>query len=172
MRNNTLIVAAVVLALLALTGCKKKKKQPPPPELSVRLIDAGAAPQSLIDFMGLPLRNPVGLAAGLDKGACCIEALSAFGFGHLELGTVTPKPQPGNPRPRLFRVPEHQAIVNRMGFNSDGIRPFLENVAKTKRRASQPRDGRFSQVADTGEHELDEILDDFAADIWQQWSLK
>lgn len=86
-----------------------------------------------VDVMGIRFANPLGLAAGLDKNAQCISAMSALGFGHLELGTVTPLAQPGNPSPRLFRAPEHQAIVNRMGFNSGGIRPFLENVANTRK---------------------------------------
>src|SRR5210317_2038644 len=86
-----------------------------------------------IEVMGIHFPAPVGLAAGLDKDARCISALSSFGFGHLELGTVTPKPQPGNPKPRMFRIPEHRAIVNRMGFNSGGIKPFLENIARTKK---------------------------------------
>lgn len=84
-----------------------------------------------VKLMGIEFSGPVGLAAGLDKEARCITALSAFGFGHLELGTVTPEPQPGNPAPRMFRLPEQQAIINRMGFNSGGIRPFLENIAST-----------------------------------------
>ena len=86
-----------------------------------------------VEVMGIHFPAPVGLAAGLDKDARCINALSSFGFGHLELGTVTPKPQPGNPLPRLFRIPEYQAIINRMGFNSGGIHPFLENVASTRK---------------------------------------
>ncbi len=80
--------------------------------------------------MGLTFRNPVGLAAGLDKNGNYIDALGALGFGFLEIGTVTPRPQPGNPRPRLFRLPEHQAIINRMGFNNAGIDHLLENVNK------------------------------------------
>ena len=86
-----------------------------------------------VNLMGIHFPGPVGLAAGLDKEARCITALSAFGFSHLELGTVTPKPQPGNPAPRMFRLPEQQAIINRMGFNSGGIRPFLENIASTRK---------------------------------------
>ncbi len=90
-------------------------------------------PELPVELMGIHFPAPVGLAAGLDKEARCISALSALGFGHLELGTVTPKPQSGNPKPRMFRIPEHQAIVNRMGFNSSGIKTFVENVARTKR---------------------------------------
>jgi len=96
-------------------------------------IYARQAPDMPVELMGIKFPGPVGLAAGLDKGASCINALSCFGFGHLELGTVTPLAQPGNPKPRMFRVPEHQAIINRMGFNSGGIHPFLENVASTRK---------------------------------------
>jgi len=67
---------------------------------------------------GLEFPNPVGLAAGLDKNADHVDALGALGFGFIEVGTVTPRPQPGNPRPRLFRIPEHRALINRMGFNN------------------------------------------------------
>lgn len=86
-----------------------------------------------VNLMGIHFPGPVGLAAGLDKEARAITALSALGFSHLELGTVTPKAQPGNPSPRLFRLPEQQAIINRMGFNSGGIHPFLENIARTRK---------------------------------------
>ncbi|HEX5477984.1 MAG TPA: quinone-dependent dihydroorotate dehydrogenase, partial [Burkholderiales bacterium] len=70
--------------------------------------------------MGLEFPNPVGLAAGLDKDAAHIDALARLGFGFIEVGTVTPRPQPGNDKPRLFRAPEHGALVNRMGFNNRG----------------------------------------------------
>ena len=82
--------------------------------------------------MGLDFPNPVGLAAGLDKNGEYIDALSALGFGFIEVGTVTPRPQPGNPRPRLFRVPQAQALINRMGFNNGGVDKLIENI----RRAS------------------------------------
>ncbi|GHU12181.1 dihydroorotate dehydrogenase (quinone) [Betaproteobacteria bacterium] len=78
--------------------------------------------------MGLTFPNRVGLAAGLDKNGAHIDALAALGFGHIEVGTVTPRPQPGNPRPRLFRLPEAQAIINRMGFNNLGVDALLRNV--------------------------------------------
>jgi dihydroorotate dehydrogenase len=71
--------------------------------------------------MGLDFKNPLGLAAGFDKNGDYIDALSTLGFGFIELGTVTPRPQPGNPFPRLFRLPEHQAVINRMGFNNKGV---------------------------------------------------
>ncbi|STZ77030.1 quinone-dependent dihydroorotate dehydrogenase [Bergeriella denitrificans] len=79
-------------------------------------------------LMGLNLPNPVGLAAGLDKNGAYIDALGALGFGFIEIGTVTPKAQPGNPQPRLFRVPEHSGIINRMGFNNDGIDAMIKNI--------------------------------------------
>jgi dihydroorotate dehydrogenase len=82
--------------------------------------------------MGLVFPNPVGLAAGLDKDGAYIDALAALGFGFIEIGTVTPHPQPGNPRPRLFRLPEAQAIINRMGFNNLGVDALIENVKRTK----------------------------------------
>lgn len=87
-----------------------------------------------VKVMGIDFPNPVGLAAGLDKNGDYIEALAAIGFGFIEIGTVTPRPQPGNDKPRLFRLPEAQAIINRMGFNNLGVEHLLEQVkiAKTK----------------------------------------
>ena len=84
--------------------------------------------------MGLVFPNPVGLAAGLDKNGDCIDGLAALGFGFIEIGTVTPLPQPGNPRPRLFRLPQAQAIINRMGFNNDGADKLIENVQRADYR--------------------------------------
>jgi dihydroorotate dehydrogenase len=78
--------------------------------------------------MGLTFPNPVGLAAGLDKNGDCINGLAALGFGFIEIGTVTPLPQPGNPKPRLFRLPEARAIINRMGFNNEGVDALINNV--------------------------------------------
>jgi dihydroorotate dehydrogenase len=83
------------------------------------------------EVMGLSFANPVGLAAGLDKNGECLDAWSAMGFGFIEVGTVTPRPQPGNPRPRMFRLPEAQGIINRMGFNNDGVDVLLANVARS-----------------------------------------
>ena len=78
-------------------------------------------PSKPVKAFGLTFKNPVGLAAGYDKDALAINGLSALGFGHLEIGTVTPKPQPGNPRPRVFRLLEDEAVINRMGFPSQGM---------------------------------------------------
>ncbi len=83
-------------------------------------------------LMGLDLPNPVGLAAGLDKNGAYIDALAKLGFGFIEVGTITPRPQDGNPKPRLFRVPEHQAIINRMGFNNAGVDVLINNLKNTQ----------------------------------------
>ncbi|GAB4271571.1 MAG: quinone-dependent dihydroorotate dehydrogenase [Methylomicrobium sp.] len=87
-----------------------------------------------ISLIGLEFKNPVGLAAGLDKNGDYIDALADLGFGFIEIGTVTPRPQPGNPKPRLFRLPEHQAIINRMGFNNKGIDYLLDRVQRSQYR--------------------------------------
>ncbi|MFO1220969.1 MAG: quinone-dependent dihydroorotate dehydrogenase [Burkholderiaceae bacterium] len=90
-----------------------------------------------VTIAGLRFPNRIGLAAGLDKNGRCIDALGAMGFGFVEVGTVTPKPQPGNPRPRMFRLPQAQALINRMGFNNDGLDAFIANVKRSRRfRAS------------------------------------
>lgn len=86
-----------------------------------------------VEVMGLTFPNRVGLAAGLDKNADFINGLSSVGFGVIEVGTITPKPQPGNPRPRLFRIPEAQAIINRMGFNNKGVEHLIEQVKQADR---------------------------------------
>ncbi|MCL7420305.1 MAG: quinone-dependent dihydroorotate dehydrogenase [Methylobacter sp.] len=82
--------------------------------------------------MGLEFKNPVGLAAGLDKNGDYLDSLAALGFGFVEIGTVTPRPQPGNPKPRLFRLPEYQAIINRMGFNNQGVDHLLAQVKQNR----------------------------------------
>lgn len=82
--------------------------------------------------MGLSFPNAVGLAAGLDKDGDYIDGLSALGFGFIEIGTVTPRPQPGNPRPRMFRLPQAHALINRMGFNNGGVDAFVRNVQSSR----------------------------------------
>ena len=112
-------------------------------ELSIDLIGAGGrlglngllckAPASLpVRVMGLDFPNPVGLAAGLDKNGDAIDGFAQLGFGFVEIGTVTPRPQPGNPKPRLFRLPEAEAIINRMGFNNQGADHLLARVRAAK----------------------------------------
>ena len=92
---------------------------------------ADAAPRTV---MSLQFPNPVGLAAGLDKNGEYIDALAALGFGFIEIGTVTPRPQPGNPRPRMFRLPAARAIINRMGFNNHGVDALIANVQRARFR--------------------------------------
>ena len=82
---------------------------------------------------GLTFQNPVGLAAGLDKNGAHIDALMALGFGFIEIGTTTPRGQPGNPKPRMFRLPEQQAIINRLGFNNEGVDALVRNVGRARR---------------------------------------
>lgn len=89
-------------------------------------------PQAPVELMGLRFPNPVGLAAGLDKNGSSIDGLAALGFGFIELGTVTPRPQPGNPKPRMFRVPEAEALINRMGFNNAGVDTLVNNVKASR----------------------------------------
>lgn len=95
----------------------------------VRASNKNSAPREL---MGLKFPNAVGLAAGLDKNGDYIDALGALGFGFIEIGTITPKPQSGNPKPRLFRLTEQEAIINRMGFNNKGLDYLVERLKKTK----------------------------------------
>jgi len=85
--------------------------------------------------LGLTFPNPVGLAAGLDKNGAHVDALLALGFGFIEVGTVTPRPQAGNPRPRMFRLPRHEAIINRLGFNNEGVDALVRNVERARRKA-------------------------------------
>ncbi|MFW9606283.1 MAG: quinone-dependent dihydroorotate dehydrogenase [Pseudomonas sp.] len=107
-------------------------------ELAIDLIGAGSrlglnrllcsAPCLPVQVMGMEFPNPVGLAAGLDKNGDAIDGFAQLGFGFIEIGTITPRPQPGNPKPRLFRLPEATAIINRMGFNNHGVDYLIERV--------------------------------------------
>ena len=94
-------------------------------------LAASRLPQAPVEAMGLRFPNRVGLAAGLDKNAAHLKGLATLGFGFIEAGTVTPRAQPGNPRPRMFRVVEAQALVNRLGFNNGGVDAFVANVARS-----------------------------------------
>ncbi|MBV7481663.1 quinone-dependent dihydroorotate dehydrogenase [Bordetella sp. BOR01] len=93
-----------------------------------------ARPRAPATLMGLALDNPVGLAAGLDKNGAHIDALGNLGFGFVEVGTVTPRAQPGNPKPRMFRLPRAQALINRLGFNNQGLDAFIANVQRSQWR--------------------------------------
>ena len=114
-------------------------------DLSLRALDvlAGTGLASLLagrpapmptEAFGLRFPNPVGLAAGLDKNGEHIDSLFALGFGFIEIGTVTPRPQPGNPKPRMFRLPREQALINRLGFNNQGVDALVKNVQRARRR--------------------------------------
>jgi dihydroorotate dehydrogenase len=85
-----------------------------------------------VEAFGLHFDNPVGLAAGLDKNGAYVDALAALGFGFVEVGTTTPRAQPGNPKPRMFRLPEHEAVINRLGFNNGGVDALVRNVERAK----------------------------------------
>jgi len=113
--------------------------------LALRALEAGLGGQAGADdpaleirAMGLRFSNPIGLAAGFDKNAVAVQALLRLGFGHVEAGTVTPLPQAGNPKPRLFRLPQHRAVINRLGFNNDGLDAYVARL-----RALGPRSGRL-----------------------------
>ena len=100
------------------------------------LICAVAQPRvdDPVTVAGIRFPNRIGLAAGLDKNGRCIDGLAAMGFGFVEVGTVTPKAQPGNPKPRMFRLPQRNALINRLGFNNEGLEAFLANVQRARFR--------------------------------------
>ena len=109
--------------------------------LEYGLVGKRAEPDDPIlttSVFGLKFTNPIGLAAGFDKDARVIDAMLSLGFGFVEAGTVTPLPQPGNPKPRLFRLDEDRAVINRLGFNSGGVAPFAERLIKRLRRPHAP----------------------------------
>jgi dihydroorotate dehydrogenase len=102
--------------------------------LSIAQVVLPALVRSPVVAMGIEFPNRIGLAAGLDKNAEHVDALASLGFGHVECGTVTPRPQPGNPKPRLFRLVDAEALVNRMGFNNAGVEAFMRNLARARWR--------------------------------------
>jgi dihydroorotate dehydrogenase len=124
---------------------------------ALRLGLAGAArvedPRLEVQAMGMRFANPLGLAAGFDKNAEALAPLARLGFGLVEAGTVTPRPQPGNPRPRLFRLTEDRAVINRMGFNNQGIDAFIANLARRPR--GLPVGGNIGINKDGAEPERD-----------------
>ncbi|VVD89849.1 quinone-dependent dihydroorotate dehydrogenase [Pandoraea terrigena] len=113
-------------------------------------------PEDPRTVMGIRFPNPVGLAAGLDKDGSCIDGLAALGFGFVEVGTVTPRPQPGNPKPRIFRLPQAEAIINRMGFNNGGVEQFLQNVQSARYKG--PLGLNIGKNADTP---IERAVDDY-----------
>src|SRR6266699_5016984 len=102
--------------------------------LGAASLVASRAPSVPVRVMGLDFPNPVGLAAGLDKDGSHIDGLGSLGFGFLEIGAVTPRAQPGNAKPRLFRIPEADALINRLGFNNDGGDALTENIRRSSYR--------------------------------------
>ncbi len=119
-------------------------------------------PRLAVELLGLRFDSPLGMAAGFDKGEVLVRGLHALGFGHVEVGTITPRPQAGNPRPRLFRLPEHRALVNRMGFNNQG------SAACAERLAALPRDGRGVVGVNVGKNKdtpNERAVDDYLAAI-------
>ena len=124
---------------------------------------AGRVPDAPVEMMGLRFRNRVGLSAGLDKNGDCIEAFDRLGFGFVEIGTVTPRPQPGNPKPRLFRLPAQRALINRLGFNNLGVDHLVRRVRETPCKAvlginiGKNADTPLENAADDYEHCLRKV---------------
>ncbi|MEI6225484.1 MAG: quinone-dependent dihydroorotate dehydrogenase [Deltaproteobacteria bacterium] len=115
-----------------------------------------------VKCLGLAFESPLGLAAGFDKGEVLVRGLHALGFGHVEVGTITPRPQAGNPRPRLFRLPEHRALINRMGFNNEGTAACAERLSRL------PREGRGIVGVNVGKNKdtpNERAVDDYLAAI-------
>ena len=119
-----------------------------------------------VELLGLTFPNRLGLAAGLDKNGVAISALDRSGLGFIEIGTVTPRPQPGNDRPRLYRLPEHQAIINRMGFNNDGIDALTARVAATPR----PRAILGINLGKNKNTPNEQALSDYLTGIQKAWA--
>ena len=125
---------------------------------------AGARVDDPVELLGLRFANRVGLAAGLDKNGAHVDALAQMGFGFVEVGTVTPKPQPGNPKPRMFRLPEADALINRMGFNNLGLDAFVANVQR--RRSELPLGLNIGKNAATP---IERATDDYVEGLRRVW---
>ena len=121
------------------------------------------APGRLRTVMGLRFPNVVGVAAGLDKDAVAVEGLARLGFGHIEVGTVTPRPQPGNPKPRLFRLPQASALINRMGFNNDGARTVAARLKRLKGRGSRLAVPLGVNIGKNKDTPIERAVDDYLA---------
>jgi len=130
----------------------------------IRQSEADAACARTV--MGIRFPNPVGLAAGLDKNGAYIDALGALGFGFVEVGTVTPRPQPGNPKPRVFRLPRANALINRLGFNNEGVDRLVENVQR-----AQWRGVLGINIGKNFSTPLEHALDDYVACLHKVYAL-
>lgn len=128
------------------------------------VAEGAADPVLAVEIAGLTLANPIGLAAGYDKHAEAPDALLRMGFGFVECGTVTPAPQPGNPRPRLFRLTEDRAVINRFGFNSEGLEPFETRLRRRARR------GVVGANVGANKESLDRIAD-YVTGLKRLWGL-
>ena len=121
------------------------------------------APGHSRTVLGLQFPNLVGVAAGLDKDAIAVEGLARLGFGHVEVGTVTPRPQPGNPKPRLFRLPEASALINRMGFNNEGARTVAARLKRLKGRGSRLAVPLGVNIGKNWDTPVEQAVDDYLA---------
>ena len=121
------------------------------------------APGRSQTVMGIEFPNVVGVAAGLDKDALAVEGLARLGFGHIEVGTVTPQPQPGNPKPRLFRLPEASALINRMGFNNDGARTVAVRLKRLRGRGSRLAAPLGVNIGKNKDTPIERAVDDYLA---------
>jgi dihydroorotate dehydrogenase len=127
-------------------------------------LAAGRPVDDPVDLMGIRFRNRVGLAAGLDKNAAHIDAFARIGFGFLEVGTVTPRPQPGNPKPRMFRLPKRRALINRMGFNNGGLDAFIANVQRAR------YDGVLGlNIGKNADTPIERAVDDYLLGLERVW---
>lgn len=129
-------------------------------------LAAGPMVDDPVDLLGLRFANRIGLAAGLDKNAAHVDALAQMGFGFIEVGTVTPRPQSGNPRPRIFRLPRRSALINRLGFNNLGLDAFVANLARTGYRGVLG--ANIGKNADTP---LERATNDYLIGLRRVWPL-
>jgi dihydroorotate dehydrogenase len=131
-------------------------------DLALRPLKVFQPPSRPRTVFGLSFRNPIGLAAGLDKNGVALPAWEALGFGFIEIGTVTAKGQPGNPKPRIFRLPEQQALINRLGFNNDGADAIAERLRKLQKSGRWPRNCRIGiNIGKSKVTPLEEATEDY-----------
>src|SRR5438034_2588639 len=130
-------------------------------DLALRTLSAFRPPPKPKVLFGLNFPNPIGLAAGLDKNAVAIPALAALGFGFIEIGTVTAKAQPGNPKPRIFRLPEQQALINRLGFNNDGANVIAERLRRLRKSGRWPAVPVGVNIGKSRATPLEQATDDY-----------